>query len=193
MTATAKAFSGTDIGYEFRAGAEEMNKGKYRVTDPCYFLGHDDTFWTDFCRFCFANSDHVDPVTVEISGHKVFIWSTAYGDGEYPTYQNGMEVGRSSVDAGVLSLIPMELYDLLGAHLGENDDKTAPAVDLDYSFTPEVENGNCSFGFFETITGEDENEACYRCGESGRYLNYAGMCEWCEMEVEEENNAYEED
>ena len=48
--ATENTFGDTGIGYQFRDGAETMKAGKYRVIDPCYFLGHDDEFWQKLTR-----------------------------------------------------------------------------------------------------------------------------------------------
>ena len=197
-TTTLNTFGDTGIGYEFRDGAELMNAGKYRVTDPCYFLGHDDEFWSAFCNFMFGGNPgfRKDCYTIEIAGHKVLAWGTAYGDGCYDTTKNGSYVGHSGVDAGMLSLIPLELYELLADHLGTNDDTTAPTVELTSDFTPEmIEKGNCSYGPYETITGERERVNCERCGWDVESVNWNGLCDSCqrEEEAEEEERRREEE
>ena len=193
MTATTiNTFGSTGIGYEFREGAETMNAGKYRVTDPCYFLGHDDPFWNAFCAFMFpANERTSDSYIIEIAGYKVFTWGTAYGDGCYPTLKNDCEIGESGVDAGMLSLVPVELYDLLKDHLGENDDKNTPVVEMTSSFCPEVDEGDCSFGSYEVLTSERAT-CCQRCGERREYLNWDGFCDSCQREAEEERREEED-
>ena len=182
MTATAKVF-----GYEFREGCEEMKAGKYRVTDPCYFLGHDDDFWNNFCSFMFGEDRTIgsDSYTIEIAGYKVMAWGTAYGDGCYPTLKDGVEIGSSGVDAGMLSLIPIELYDLFKDHLGENDDSSAPIVELAYNFTPHIEEGDCSYGGYQTLTG-DSAEGCGDCGCHDDYLNWNSLCNSCQQERDNE-------
>lgn len=186
MTATTQTFLGTDIEYSFSEGAEEMNAGKYQVTDPCYFLGHDEQFWNDFCQFMFPehNKERADSYTIEIAGYKVFAWGTAYGDGCYPTLNNGYEVGSSGVDAGMLALVPVELYELLKDTLKGNDDTSAPFVEMTRSFTPEVDEGDCSFGSYEVLTS-DKVHFCRHCGERGD-LNWNDLCNYCQREEDEE-------
>jgi len=193
MTATtSKTFGETGIGYEFREGAESMKAGKYQVTDPCYFLGHDDDFWSAFCDFMFPGQSHrSDCYTIEIAGHKVFAWGTLHGDGCYPTKKDGCEIGESGVDAGMLALVPVELFTLLGEHLGTNDDSNAPIVEVKSNFTPEVDDGNCSFEKYETITG-DEEEECERCG-STYSVGLNSLCDDCQREVDEEEEREEEE
>jgi len=181
MTATAKVF-----GYEFREGVEQMKAGKYRVTDPCYFLGHDDDFWSNFCSFMFGEDRTIgsDSYTIEIAGYKVLAWGTAYGDGCYPTLKDDVEIGSSGVDAGMLSLIPIELYDLFKDHLGENDDSSAPIVELAYDLTPHIKEGDCSYGDYQTLTGNSAK----RCGDCGCRddLNWNSLCSSCQQERDNE-------
>jgi hypothetical protein len=184
MTATlTNTFTGTTVGYSFREGEESMKAGKYLVIDPCYFLGHDDPFWNDLCAFSFPeNEKSRDTFTIEIEGHKVLVWGTAFGDGEYPTLDGGCIIGRSGVDAGVLSLVPVELLDVL-PHLAPVDDQTAPTVEIKHDFEPFVEDGDCRFGGYRTLTGENEQE-CSKCGEFVEDRNWDGLCSYCE---EQEN------
>jgi len=178
MIVMDKVFS-NDVEYMLREGAEQMKAGKYKVIDPCYFLGHDEGFWSEFCSFCFKNGPKpIDPVTVVIGDHKVLIWSTAHGDGEYPTIQGSSVVGRSGVDAGVLSLIPVELSEVLD-YLLPFDDENAPTVNLSHDFTPHVEYGDCSYGDYETLTG-DEKQECSQCGEVTENVDWDGLCSYCE-------------
>jgi len=187
MTATANnTFGDTGIAYEIRNGAEEMNAGKYRVTDPCYFLGHDDDFWQGFCQFMFGENSTFsdDCYTIEIEGHKILAFGTAYGDGCYPTLENGSEIGSSGVDAGMLSLIPLELYEILKGHLGDNDDSSAPTVEMNRSFTPDVHDGDCEFGNYQILTGDTATQ-CRHCGDYTE-TNWNDLCDYCQQEEDEE-------
>jgi hypothetical protein len=191
MTAVTSTFGNTGVSYQIREGEEQMNAGRYRVTDPCYFLGHDDEFWAELIDFMFPNGSGrgCDTYTIEIAGYKVLMWGTAYGDGEYPTLFDGSVVGRSGVDAGLLSLIPEELYILLKSHLGENDDETAPFIELKGKFSPHVEGGDCEFGKYKILTGD----TAYPCDRCGDYCdtNWNNLCDSCQYEADEEEEERE--
>src|ERR1035438_2412790 len=88
------------------------------VGDPCYVLEP----WEEFCNITSytreANYmqlqreyDTAHERIREVSSPKLWpmiYWSTAYGDGCYPLYRDGREIGSCGVDAGMLSVIPLE-------------------------------------------------------------------------------------
>lgn len=88
--------------------------GKYYIGDPCYVI---DTDWDavldlhesptkDAISTGLRPRDPEDKI-FEFKGCKLWMHSTAYGDGSYMD-QNGNEYG---VDSGLLGAIPLELID----------------------------------------------------------------------------------
>ncbi len=85
-------------------GDSHTFKGKVLITDPCYLIPNE--FWADFCNEMFK-LDSAGKVLFKLDNTIIFVLGTAYGDGCYPVIKNGEEIGRSAVDAGLLSVIPM--------------------------------------------------------------------------------------
>lgn len=88
--------------------------GKFWIGDPCYIFP--DTEWQELCNLMFPNdsneADFNDSETVrvvEIEGETCYLFGTAYGDGVYPLVVDGKMVDELGVDAGMLSVIPMNL------------------------------------------------------------------------------------
>ena len=133
-----------------------LKKGVYIVTDPCYILGEDNDKWgeildtTDFLEgYC------------KVDGNWMFGASTQYGDGQYTDKE-----GRTySVDAGMLSAIPMALarkfgYDKKRIETELVNRRHAQIVKFDKDFECSRDGrGIITFGHIVIKTGdEDEDE-----------------------------------
>ena len=64
--------------------------------------------WGPFCDL-WTNSKHQVKVNYKNLLCDSFVWSTAWGDGEYELKKDGEVVAELGVDAGMLSMIPMRL------------------------------------------------------------------------------------
>lgn len=143
--------------------------GKYWIGDPCYMLdetrGYDWGKLLDQTRYFGLYPDveewYKKPYASDqggefvINGHKMYAHSTQYGDGGYYD-QHGHDYG---VDAGLLSIIPIELIGDLNepdvARLGHIHDMPEP-------FTCHYDNGTIYFGHIVIPTGdEDDDEDSY--------------------------------
>ena len=140
--------------------------GKYLVIDPCYVFGNPDVLWSDICNAFYPPEDKhghgYESVTMKVeteSGtHTVVMFGTAYGDGEYPVFDNDEYIGSSAVDAGLLSFVPAELIEEIDAsdHLGT-------WVQLVEDAKVNIEGGDATCGniFVDTCgcssEGEDES------------------------------------
>ena len=119
--------------------------GTYYIGDPCYVVrkGRWMPFLstTDFFR---------DPIR-EVGGFLLAGGGTAYGDGTYKD-----EEGRKyPVDAGMLSLIPMEWIKKYGK---KPNDGAGHIVEFDKEFTVDVNGGIFRFGHVNIDTKNDEEE-----------------------------------
>jgi len=93
-------------------------EGKFWVGDPCYIFA--DNSWQKLCKLMCPT--HTDPDfddrdtvrVVEVDGVKCYLFGTAYGDGTYNLKQSDEVIGKLGVDAGMLSIIPMEIVKLRG-------------------------------------------------------------------------------
>ena len=90
----------------------EMDKtcrvaGKVFIVDPCYVICD----WHQFCHDSLDAIQKYQAIKVESPYGTFFVTSTAYSDGSYPVYKAGKFVGEAGVDAGLLSVIPMEVFD----------------------------------------------------------------------------------
>jgi hypothetical protein len=72
--------------------------------DPCYVVPRE--LWDPFCGL---DSKHQYKVNYKNLPCDFFVWSTAYGDGEFDLKMNGEVIASLGVDAGMLSMIPMRL------------------------------------------------------------------------------------
>ena len=142
-------------------------KGEYYIGDPCYvFPNHSD--WDDVCDEMFGEeeydfNDREQLRLFEINGIKSFWFGTAYGDGEYPLYVNNSMVDTLGVDAGMLSLIPIEIIKLTHPELLTNDDefeRLGFKMSIDGEYTFELDNGNLRIGpiFLETRSEFEDDE-----------------------------------
>jgi hypothetical protein len=138
----------------------KMPAGVYYVGDPCYVLSERFGYsWDDVLK----KTDYFESSwsgVYEYDGVKMFVSSTAYGDGTYRDSE-----GRSyDVDAGLLCCI---LLDTLteeaqdGAH--RIDGVNGNIVEFPRDFEPEEvdKNGTIDFGPFTIDTGDEQEEDDY--------------------------------
>lgn len=105
-----------DVTFRSPTNTEILKNGKYLVIDPCY------VFDDDWGVICDALSDmdnrNENSLVMEYNNYKVYMFNTAYGDGEYPVFVNNTTIGHCGVDAGLLSFIPIRLIDEMGGKSG---------------------------------------------------------------------------
>jgi hypothetical protein len=155
-----------------------LPKGTYYLSDPCYIYeskeseeleradfdkrikkaektgnyGKNDAdksldYWGDFCDKLFKG-DSESGIMFEYDGIPFFVWGTAYGDGNYPVVRNGFCIGSCGVDAGLLSIFPEKLVDLLenqeeAKRLLENE--LIVKIEMIDDFEIDCNNGNAFF------------------------------------------------
>lgn len=88
-----------------------MKAGDYYVGDPCYAL--DQEAYDAFLAQCIDGNDCLQGAFVLPGGHRICVFSTMWGDGQYPvTFDFGqsaqLQARDLAVDAGCLSVIPWE-------------------------------------------------------------------------------------
>ncbi len=99
-----------------------LKAGKYIISDPCYLFPKDE--WHDFCgvinygegyQSVVGNCESIYPkkskseFELKYKGKSLYVIPTAYGDGCYALKQGRKTIGSLGVDAGLLSVIPLEL------------------------------------------------------------------------------------
>jgi hypothetical protein len=100
-------------------------------------------------------------VETESGKYPVVMFNTAYGDGNYPVLNDGVLLGNSGVDAGLLSFIPAELIEEL-----EASDFLGTWVELPYDSKFRVEGGDAhvgplfvdTCGCYEDEDGDDDED-----------------------------------
>jgi hypothetical protein len=88
---------------------------------------------------------------------RFYMWNTAYGDGGYPITFNDQKVADVGVDAGCLSIVPMNLINKWG--------KESAAKDLGYVYEGPglhgflaVEEGDMRWNRWDILTGYNSQE-----------------------------------
>ena len=87
-----------------------ITPGKYYIGDPCYIWPDDK--WDEFCN----ELDYGNGQILEFEGKGLYVFSTAFGDGVYDLIQNDLKIRYLSVDAGLLSIIPLDLIESMPNH-----------------------------------------------------------------------------
>lgn len=141
--------------YRFSTGKRPMKGGTHYIIDPCYLL-QTDPFWGDFCEYCFKEDGRAE-VYIEMDGHTIYTFSTAYGDGQYPVHENGENIGFAGVDAGLLSVFPRALinHNPLVVQTAEED---GVEIELPEMWEPNYEEGNLYIPDYAVYTNDDEEE-----------------------------------
>lgn len=76
--------------------------GTIWIGDPCYIIKD----WSKFLDVLWKDGDSEGIINTPHG--EVFVFQTAYGDGEYPVYRDNKVIGRCGVDAGLLSVMYLE-------------------------------------------------------------------------------------
>ena len=135
--------------------------GDYIVVDPCYIFA-DDPFWSAFVDYSFPVDEPArDEVMVEVDGKPFYIFSTAYGDGCFPVYEDGVPKGDASVDAGVLSIVPVEI---LTDEVLADVRRVSVRVSLENGCMPQRDEGDVTCGNIRIVTSGDDDEEGYIFG-----------------------------
>lgn len=145
--------------YALKDSKVTLKKGKYWVGDPCYIFSDD--AWTELCNQMFGNrnntefddSNHVRVVEVKFENKNFtcYLFGTAYGDGSYPFKFNGKFKDTLGVDAGMLSVIPIELTNI--KNWGESKNSgTIITLNKDVIGKMYVNNGDFEFSNVIQIT-----------------------------------------
>jgi hypothetical protein len=96
---------------ELLSSALPKLSGKLWIVDPCYVVP--DELWNSVCGQMFSEKfKNCSEYLFRSCGMDFFVIGTAYGDGTYPVYRNGVRIGSCGVDAGLLSAIPVELVQI---------------------------------------------------------------------------------
>ena len=147
-----------EFHYEKTSYIDEQGSDLLWFGDPCYVVP--DELWGPFCDL-WTNGKHQVKVNYKNLSCDSFVWSTAWGDGEYELKKDGDVIASLGVDAGMLSMIPMRLIQQWRIESGEKLGDIEPGYfeggyALQGSFQGElvVKVGNMSFdgsGFNITI------------------------------------------
>lgn len=127
--------------------------GRYFIGDPCYMFKY--PTWDELS----AKSEWFDNPLVEHNGLYMWATGTAYGDGGYfDQFEN-----EYSVDAGLIGVIPLELFDR--EDVGDREEwliSCGRIHTFTEDFTVECNDGVFKIGIFEIDTAEldpyDEGE-----------------------------------
>lgn len=151
---------------ELLSNALPRLSGKLWIGDPCYVVP--DASWDDVCTQMFSGRfKDCSEYLFRSYGVEFFVAGTAYGDGCYPVYQNGIRIGSCGVDAGLLSAIPVELIEEWRKLDSRNGEPADLGVFVDVGPRPQQvrligesdRNGRCgNWGIgdlIEVYTGDD--------------------------------------
>lgn len=143
-----------EFNYEETSYIDEQGSDLLWFGDPCYVVP--DELWDSFCGLY---SKHQVKVNYKNLPCDSFVWSTAWGDGEYELKKDGEVIASLGVDAGMLSMIPMRLINKWRSESGEKLGDIEPGYfsggyALHGSFKGElvVKGGNMSFGNITILT-----------------------------------------
>lgn len=166
-------------------------QGKFWVGDPCYIFA--DNAWQKLCELMYPNHNEPDfndrdsVRVVEVDGVKCYLFGTAHGDGTYELKRSGEVIGELGVDAGMLSVIPMEIVKLRG--WGKTK-WAGTEIDLLGNHKKQIGVDGGDF-FYDTLSintsGEGEEEYyCDKCGSimtQEEHEDGQGLCSVCIDEI----------
>ena len=149
----------------------ELPAGKYLVTDPCYVLdgesGEEGAYGKCCDITCGPERHGYFRLNEDNPNSVVFVFGTAFGDGGYPIYKDGSEIGSSSVDSGQIAFIPFAPFEDRGE--GLMHDSHGAIVTLDKpTVVEEIRRGDFKVGKYEVYTSDEDPhcfEECSHCGE----------------------------
>lgn len=163
--------------------------GKYWFGDPCYIFP--DKEWQQLCKLMYPNhnkpdfNDRDQIRVVNVNGVHCYLFGTAHGDGSYDLMKSDKEIGLLGVDAGMLSMIPIELVNAKG--WGETK-HCGTVVTLKSGMNRiSVNGGDFVFGEYTINTsGLGEEYYCDTCGSiltEEEYTDGQGLCSTCIDEI----------
>jgi hypothetical protein len=123
-----------------------MKAGKYWVGDLCYVLKDR---WSEVCELIIVNSKCLDGIFTLKDGTEFAIFSTAYGDGEYPD-QFGHHYG---VDSGSIGCV---LHSKIHHSLHAEAERLGHTFEIKEDFEVGEEDGIIQIGDIQIDT-LDEN------------------------------------
>lgn len=130
-----------------------MKAGKYYIGDLCYVM-HD--AWDEVCALTFQKPEGVYGEFTLKDGRQIAIYSTAYGDGAYPTSTNAL----LSVDSGTIGCILMsDIRDDTYTH--DEILMMAEVITFETDFDTSCFGANINFGHVTVETGYNEEEEDY--------------------------------
>jgi hypothetical protein len=137
--------------------------GKYWIGDPCYLFRDD--LWSELCNIFYPpdyiENGSVDSAVFEYDGNYFWYGSTAFGDGSYPVRKNHAFIKNVGVDAGCLSIIPLNMAEKLKDNFSDNCFDAGAIVDVGLNFNVYYNGGNFEFADFSVKTNfDDEEEDC---------------------------------
>lgn len=143
-----------------------LKKGKYLCTDPCYVYdkGENRDNWSKFCNRLFKMDGRDGVVTRDEEGNEFLVIGTAHGDGSFPLYENNNLIANLSVDAGLLSVIPLKLAKKWSKF--DENSRHWKVIELKEDAEFSSGGGNFEFGPFKVVTdgSDEEDETCPTCG-----------------------------
>ena len=126
----------------------KLQPGRYVIIDPCYI--YPDEEWSDFCD----KVEDLESFVATYNGTKFLVFNTAYGDGSYPVYDGaGAEVGSASVDAGLLSVIPYDLFPELATK-----EELGVVIYIPTEVRARVEDSNLTLGSYYSVITDDSDD-----------------------------------
>lgn len=152
--------------------------GRYYCGDPAYVIP--DNLWDSFCDLIGVHKES----HIQHQNKYIFWWGeTAYGDGTYPIfYKKGPLPNRLGVDAGLLSIIPLEFIETINEDINYKELITLGIIlEISNPFTISYSNGDFSFdNFYVNTSGEGKLMDEYFGDEDDE--------EWEEEETDEGND-----
>lgn len=137
----------------------KLPPGRYWVGDPCYV--YPDAEWSQFCGVLNGAREDSDPtfgIVFEYGGTPFFVSQTAYGDGCYELFFDGMhKLGECGVDAGLLSVIPEQLVKLWEPKENSRENYGGVWVSIQEECKASSNGGDVKFGKHYIQTTDDDS------------------------------------
>lgn len=135
-----------------------IKAGTYWVGDPCYV--YPDAECSDFCRKINLDANTGNGMVQTYNGVDFAVIGTAYGDRCCTLKDGGKAVGSMGVDAGLLSVIPVDLAETWDQW--DENKGLGVIIEVEEDGTLNASGGNFDFCGFSVVTddsdAEDEDE-----------------------------------